>query len=275
MDETENKIRVRKIIIALSLIHKGDWQKIMHAVQHHEVPEHDIEELAGSVKCKVTTIIDKDYPEGLRHAQKPPFALFYYGDLSLLNDSSKVIAYVGSRMASEYGVKMATDICGELSDAGFAIASGSSIGIDAAAERAASERGKAVMVLGNGIDYVYPSSNAEMQKTIAEKGLVISEYPGDTPPTPDKFAAKNRIIAGISNAVVVGEAHKHSGTLITVSFALNMGRDVMAVPYHGDEDSACNLLIKEGATLVENANDILACLGVDRIGRRTPGGSKK
>ncbi|MEE3401729.1 MAG: DNA-processing protein DprA [Candidatus Enteromonas sp.] len=266
MDETENKIRVRKIIIALSLIHKGDWQKIMHAVQHHEVPKHNVvEELVAGLKCGVTTIIDKDYPEGLRHAHKPPFALYYYGNISLLQEENKVISYVGARMASDYGAQMAKKLCEGMAQKGYTVASGLAIGIDKAAGEAALPYGKAVAVLGNGIDYVYPSENAVLQSEIKEKGLLISEYPGDTQPTPDKFPMRNRIIAGVGRAVVVGEAYQHSGTLITVSFALDMGRDVLAVPFRGDEGSACNLLIKEGAPLVENVDDILNCLGKVQI----------
>lgn len=272
----EDHALARDMILALSIIHKGDWQAIMRSVKNHEVLAYDhVQHIVSGIKSKAVTILDDEYPKGLKNMRKPPFALFYYGDLSLVHDGSKVVAYVGARTAGAYGVKTAENICGELSDAGYVIVSGSSIGIDAAAERVALERGKPVMVLGNGIDYVYPSSNAETQNAVAEKGLVISEYPGDTPPTPDKFVSKNRIIAGISNAVVIGEAHRHSGTLITASFAISMDKDVMAVPYRGDEDSACNLLIKEGATLVENAKDVLDCIGAESLRKRTPGGLKE
>ncbi|MBP5091848.1 MAG: DNA-processing protein DprA [Bacilli bacterium] len=248
----------RNLLIALSIVHKGNWDGIMKAIRSRERPDVDVDALVAGLHSKVTTILDDDYPEGLRHAYKPPFVLYYYGNLSLAGECERCIGYVGSRKAGEYGLKMAKTLCSGLAEKGYSIVSGLAYGIDKAAGEASLDYGKSIAVLGNGIDYEYPSENAPLQRDIKEKGLLISEYPNDVPPTPDKFPSRNRIVAGISSATVVGEAYRHSGTLITVSLALGMGRDVLAVPYRADEDSACNLLIKEGAPAVETVEDVLS-----------------
>ena len=259
-----NEQKARNLLVALSLTYKGDWDKIMLAIKNRERPTIDPDEAVLAVHTKFTTIFDNDYPEGLRNAYKPPFVLFYYGNLTLAKEMSRCVSYVGSRDASEYGIKMAHTLCSGLAEQGFTIVSGLALGIDRAAGDAALPYGRSIAVLGNGPDYFYPEENRDLQEELKTKGLVISEYPNDTPPVPKMFPLRNRIVAGLSKALIVGEAHPHSGTLITVAQALNMGRDVLAVPFHADEESFCNTLIKEGAMAVETVSDVVDYVGKPR-----------
>lgn len=252
----------RDILIYLSIHHLGDWDKIVTSIKHRD--DVSLTAVASAVKSltsKVVTIVDPDYPVSLKEAPKPPFVLYYYGDLSLIDDRKRCLTYIGSRQASNYGLKMTKSICEAASKEGFAIISGLAKGIDGAAEKAALSQGKAVAVLGNGIDYFYPAENSALQRDMKTKGLVLSEYPFATPPRPECFPARNRILAALSQLTIVGEAKSRSGTLITVGYALSIGRDVACVPYRADEESACNALIKEGAPMVESLEDVLDLVG--------------
>jgi DNA processing protein len=238
----------REILVYLAIKHQGEWDQIVAAIRNREFfDSKEAEAVVASVKSKVVTIVDPDYPQALKEGPKPPFVLFYYGNLSLVDDKRQCITYVGSRKASSYGLKMAEKLCGQFARDGFSVVSGLARGIDTAAAKAAIDLGKAVAVIGNGVDFCYPPENAQLQKEIAEKGLLISEYPGESAPNPEHFPARNRLIAAFSQCTVVGEAGNRSGTLITVGHALGIGRDVCCVPYPADEESACNALIKEGA----------------------------
>jgi DNA processing protein len=255
----------REILIFLAVKFDGEWDKIVASIRNRDFFDpKEAEATLASVKSQVVTIVDPDYPASLKEAPKPPFVLFYYGNLGLIDDKKMCISYVGSRKASPYGLKMAHQFCSSFAEDGFSVVSGLAYGIDAAAARAAMPAKKAVAVLGNGPDYYYPPENAALQRQIKENGLLISEYPGESAPNPERFPARNRLIAALSQCTVVGEASKHSGTLITVAHALGIGRDVCCVPYPADEESACNALIKEGAPMVENAADVyevMSCIG--------------
>ncbi len=247
----------REALIYTALKYKGDWEKIFEALKRKECPTYEeATKAVGELRCKAVTLLDGDYPRQLRHVFRPPFVLFYYGDISLVKDMKKCIAYIGSRESNEYGEKMAHCLCRDLAQDGFTVVSGLASGIDTIAGQEAVKRGKAVAVLGNGIDYCFPPQNSSLQREIREKGLLISEYPGAHPPHQGQFPARNRIVAGLASCVVVGQASKRSGTLITVGYALNSGRDVCCVPFPADEESSCNDLIKDGAPLVENVEDI-------------------
>ena len=140
---------------------------------------------------------------------------------------------------------------------GVTVVSGLAKGIDAAAIKGAVDRGKAVGVLGNGLDYYYPAENRLLQEEVAEKGLLLSEYPDGVKPEKRHFPDRNRILAGLSCLTLLGGSKSHSGTLITAGFALDFGRDVACLPYRADEDSGNNLLIQTGACLVQNTEDVL------------------
>ncbi len=248
----------RNLLIALVIKHKGRWDDIRKAVSQMEEPEEDYLKLATSLKCKTVTLLDQEYPLFLRSIQKPPFVLFYYGDLNIISNYKKNISIVGSRECSKYGTKMTTEIAGDLAEKEYVIVSGMARGIDSIAHKAAIDRGgKTVAVLGCGIDYCYPPSSAKLYEEIKKNNLLVSEYPLDEPPAPENFPIRNRIIAGLSKSLIVTEAKYQSGSLITALLALEGNSDVMCVPYPADVKSECNRLIMNGALLVENADDVI------------------
>lgn len=252
----------RDVLIALALKHNGNWDDIMKDVRDKTPIDGELKDLAENwrekIKCKVVTLMDVEYPQGVRQTYKPPVVLFYYGDLSLIQDDAKCVSYVGSRECGEKDKAITYEISKELSSKGVSVVTGLSKGIATSASKGANENGKAVAVLGCGIDYYYPQENKELQKAIAKNGLVISEYPNKTEPRPENFPMRSRIIAATSKAMVVGKSASNSGVLISVGQALNMGREVCCLPQ--EIGSFNNTLIKEGATLVENTQDIIDLL---------------
>lgn len=252
----------RNILIYLSIITKGNWQEMTDILKSKKVIDFSkAEQAIATIRSKITTILDKDYPQALKDLAMPPYVLYYEGNLSLVNSRNRCISYIGSRKASPYGLRSAKRICLELALEGYSVVSGLASGIDGEAAKAALPYGRAVAVIGNGIDYYYPKEHSDLQRSIKERGLLISEYPFDTPPSPAQFPMRNRLIAALSHTVVVGEAHKRSGTMITVANALAIGRDVCCLPFTAEDDSFCNQLIKDGAALVENASDVFDSLG--------------
>jgi DNA processing protein len=166
-------------------------------------------------------MLDPIYPQSLKNAVEPPFVLYYYGNISLLDKESNCISYIGSREASPYGLDTAKRIAGELVQSGYVVVSGLARGIDAAATEGALEaHGLAVGILGCGIDLCFPSSSQPLYEKLKKEGLLLSEYPFSTPPQPFHFPRRNRLLASLSKGLVVGEAKSKSGTLITVSYAL-------------------------------------------------------
>lgn len=248
----------RRVLIYLALLYKGIWDDIYkHIVARLPVTDEDLEGLESKYKCKVVTILDDEYPQALKEIYKPPFVLFYYGDISLANNMRNCVSVVGSRKANSYGMKTTLDIARVLSN-DYIIVSGLAKGIDAYAHQGAIETGgKTIAVLGTGIERCYPAENLELYLKIKENHLLMSEYPNDDCNYNDAFPMRNRIIAGLSCTTIVTQAKIRSGTSITVFHALNTGRLVCAVPYEMYEDSFCNLLISEGAYMVINPDDIL------------------
>lgn len=248
------------IILYLSDKYKGDWGKIYNAIRNREKFETDeVEKIACKYKnkCKTVALTDPDYPPALKKMERPPFLLYCSGDLNLLRDESRCVAYVGSREASSYGRRMASSICEKLARDGYIVISGMAKGIDAEAQNSALDAGGiSVAILGNGMDICYPLENKELYDKLKLNGLLISEYPPGTKPSKDNFPLRNRIIAALSRLIIVGEANMHSGTLITINYALEFGKDVACIPYHADEDSACNLLIRDGASIINSYDDV-------------------
>ena len=196
------------------------------------------------------TILDKTYPKQLLELKDPPFVLYYYGDLNLVN--LDCISMIGMRQCSEYGTLMAKYFSKELSDY-FVVVSGMAKGIDAICHLHAKQT---IAVLGCGIDYCYPKENEQIYTYIKENGLIISEYPDFVKPIAFHYPSRNRIIAGICDSILVTEAKNKSGTMITVKYGLDCGKDIFAVPSEACLDSGCNKLIKEGAQLVETIDDL-------------------
>ena len=179
---------------------------------------------------KIITINDEKYPQKLKNIYDYPILLYYKGNIEILKRKS--IAIIGSRDCTQYGINMAKKIANELSNRNIYIVSGLARGIDTCAHIGAiKEKAKTIAVLGNGLDSIYPSENKELSEIIIDKGgLILSEYIIGTKPEKKNFPERNRIISGIANGVVVVEAKEKSGSLITVDFALEQGRDVYAVP---------------------------------------------
>jgi DNA processing protein len=242
-------------------VKKQTWQRIRKCLAgYRESSLREMDEIAAG-RLSVVTMSDPAYPLLLREIHDPPFVLYYRGDVSLLN-SSRFLAVVGSRFASAYGLAAARKISSELARNGMGIVSGLARGIDTESHRGALESGITAAVLGNGIDRSYPPENRGLMDRIAEAGVVLTEYPPGTPPDRYNFPRRNRIISGLSYGVIVVEAAKRSGSLITANFALEHGREVFAVPgeISAVTSEGTNNLIKQGARLVETHLDILDAL---------------
>ncbi|MBA5688560.1 DNA-processing protein DprA [Rugamonas apoptosis] len=210
---------------------------------------------------RVLALDHPDYPPALRATPDAPLLLYVQGRAELL--ARDALAMVGSRNASAQGASNATRLAQALSETGLVIVSGLALGIDAAAHQGALlGEGGTVAVLGTGIDVIYPRRNTALVERIAREGCLVSEYPLGTAPQSSNFPKRNRIISGLARAVLVVEAAAGSGSLITARLALAQGRDVYAIPgsIHATLAKGCHALIKEGARLVESADDILAAL---------------
>lgn len=206
----------------------------------------------------IITLDDEAYPALLREIADPPILLYVRGDISLLNTPQ--LAVVGSRHASRQGLQIAQDFSQYLSGVGLAITSGLAHGIDAAAHRGGLQGiGKTLAVIGTGIDRIYPAANQALAREIAEQGAIVSEYPLQTRPLAQNFPRRNRIISGMAVGCLVVEAALKSGSLITARQAMEQGREVFAIPGSINNSLAkgCHQLIKQGAKLVETAQDIL------------------
>ncbi len=204
---------------------------------------------------------DPDYPSPLRRATNPPLALFVAGDPARLWHPS--VAVVGSRAPSPTGRDNAAAFARALGASGLAVASGMAAGIDTAAHEAALAVGAlTVAVLGTGPDVPYPAANRRLHARIAQRGVVVSEYPPGTRPLPFQFPARNRILASLALGTLVIEAAERSGALITARLAGECGREVFAVPgsIHNPLARGCHRLIRDGAALVEAADEVIAAL---------------
>lgn len=219
---------------------------------------------AGAILISQTA---PDYPDALRDlADAPPF-LWAIGDLSVLN--RPMISIVGARNASSIGTRMAKSLARDLGAAGYVIVSGLARGIDAAAHSAALDTGT-IAVQAGGVDMMYPAENTELALAIPEHGLRLSEQPMGLQPMARHFPPRNRIVSGLGRATIVVEAAAKSGSLITARDALDQGREVLAVPGSplDARASGCNMLIRDGATLVRNAADVIEALSP--MAPRTP-----
>ena len=206
------------------------------------------------------------FPPLLAEIPNPPRQLWFRGNLSICEKT--VIAIVGARSASREGREAAAVIAGDLAHAGIAVASGLARGIDTAAHAGALDAGgTTIAVLGTGIDCVYPAENEALFHRISREGLLLSEFEPGAPPLPGNFPRRNRIISGLSRAVLVVEAAEKSGSLITARLAADQGRDVMAMPglTAGGRNRGAHALLRDGAKLVESAVDILQELGIGLV----------
>lgn len=206
---------------------------------------------------KIININEREYPQALKEIYDPPISLYVKGNIEKLNN--KNIGIVGCRECTTYGKKSAEYFAYNLSKQNINIVSGLAKGIDSYAHLGSLNTGNTIAVLGNGLDIIYPKKNLELANEIIKRGgTIISEYPCGTKPDKMKFPARNRIISGISSGIIVIEAKEKSGTLITVDFALEQGRDVFVVPgnINSINSVGTNDLIKQGARLVTTYEDI-------------------
>jgi DNA processing protein len=242
---------------------EGISQRQADAILNYEAP--------GSIKTEleqtdqkgfeIITQADSAYPPLLKEIPDPPPFLYVSGSL---DGSSKNIAVVGSRNPTAYGISATQNLCADLTAHGITIVSGMAVGIDTAAHRGAlAGRGNTIAVLGSGFNKIYPSQNRSLFKRISEEGAVISEFALNTEPEAHHFPIRNRIISGMSMGTIVVEATRRSGSLITARLAADQNREVFAVPgsIQSFKSTGTHALIKQGAKLVENAQDVIEELG--------------
>lgn len=208
------------------------------------------------------TVYDHDYPEKLKHIYDAPVILYYKGNKDLLKEDN-AIGMIGSRECSEYGKEVSLRFSYELAKRGTCIVSGMAKGIDSYSHKGCIKGGgKTIAVLGNGVDQIYPKENTALYNEIIQTGgLILSEYVIGTKPSRLNFPARNRIISGLSNSIIVIEAKEKSGTLNTVDFALDQGKDVFVVPGNitSQNSIGTNELIKQGAKCITRVEDALIC----------------
>ena len=246
-------------IKALEFMNPQSVDQVMNATVRNNVGEklNAIQEQG----IEVVSIASSMYPEALKHIYDPPLVLFKRGTSNV--DMNKTIAIVGTRHPTHYGLSVTQKLTRELIAFGYTVVSGMAMGIDAIAHtQAIASNGKTIAVLGSGIDKPYPASNRKLMTEIMDHGIVFSEFLPGTPPLQQNFPKRNRIISGISMAVLVIEAGKQSGSLITAGFAGEQGRDVFAVPgsIYSPMSVGTNHLIRDGAIVATSVEDILESL---------------
>lgn len=216
------------------------------------------------------TLESVSWPGGLREIASPPQQLYVSGTLKELLSKPR-LAVVGSRKVTAYGRAVTQQLVGECARAGVVIVSGLALGVDSIAHQTAIDTGGyTVAVLPSGLDKIYPASHKQLAKTILQKnGALVSEYPEGTPPLKQHFIARNRLVAGLADAVLITEAAERSGTLHTANFALEQGKTVMAVPGNitSPYSVGTNNLIKAGALPITSADDIFTALGISQKAR--------
>lgn len=235
-------VSTHELVVRLAIEDYGDWNKIYEDVKNKRDLEKDID----LSKVDAITILDTEYPSILRNIYKPPFVLFYKGSLSLLDHLDNTLAILGNRKSTASGDKTTCDIV--MNNKDKILVSGGSVGIQATACRQAMDlHMPIILILGCGIDKNYLPENKDIYDYCRTNGLILSEYPFDTPPSPDNFTFRNRIIAALSKNIVVVEISRNTGTMITISYALNMNKDIYVVPQSYNSDLYNNTLISEGA----------------------------
>jgi len=258
------RFKIPKAILEASLDDIAEVENVGREVAKRIVEGRKIIDLDRQIKLieknNVTLVpLDSEtYPASLKAIFDPPLVLFVKGEI--LPQDYFSIAIVGTRLASFYGRTMSEKLSRELTEKGFTIVSGGARGIDTFSHQAALRaKGRTIAVLGCGSDIIYPPENKKLFEEIVEKGAMISEFPLSTRPDKGNFPMRNRIISGLSLGVVVIEAPHKSGALITVTHANEQGREVFSVPGHADSfvSKGTNQLLREGAKLVENADDII------------------
>lgn len=263
-------------ILRLPISRKKKWDLIKSDLIHEKIEKLNFDEERKELEeynkkgISFTTFLDENYPETLKNIHDPPIALFYKGNLK---KEFIGVSVVGTRRCSEYGRYISEELSSFLVRYGVVIISGLAYGIDSYAHIGAlKENGETYAVLGGGLNNIYPSKNLTLSKKIEENGALISEYFPDEKPKDYHFPERNRIIAGLSKAIVLVEAPIKSGAIITVDFAIDFGREVFAVPgqINSEKSEGCHKIIKDGGNILYDFNDILEFLKIKKKERELP-----
>ena len=256
---------IHRQIRLMAALHSYDYKKCHHAMVEKQLnySQDETRRITRAIKENRSYVLigDENYPVKLYDLEWPPLILFYEGNLELVNRPS--IGIVGARKCSVYGRKVTMDLAGSLAKIGFIIISGGARGIDTAAHKATlDENGKTVCVLGCGLDISYPGENAELFSLIKKEGLVLSQYPKGFGPKKWTFPMRNRIIAALSDEIIVTEAAEKSGSLHTASYGEELNRSVHSIPHeiYSDNGDGTNLLIEMGAHILYKKENLISDL---------------
>ena len=250
----------RDVLVLLSIVHEGDWNKINADIRIHKPLDVTIQKSTDD--C--ITIVDADYPKELLQTSQPPFVLYVKGNADLLRASpDAILSIVGSRTPTDYAAKYSSEMGVACAKHSVILCAKVSKGCSRTALRACAEAGgRCIAVMSSGFDKPYPDDkeNAKtIEAVLASGGVIVSEYPMGTLPKPQNFVASSRIVAALGKAMFVPQADAQSGSMIAIAFALNAGKDVAALPFEATEGSKIqnNFLIANGAALVCDANGFL------------------
>lgn len=263
-------------ILKKNLTRRRKWELIKNGLIFSLFDNFDFSEEKKDIEnfekkgIKFISFLNTKYPEELKSISDPPIALFYKGELE---QNSINVAVVGTRRCSSYGKKVAEELSEFLSNNGVIVISGLAYGIDSSAHIGALKgSGKTYAILGGGLNKIYPKSNLNLSKKIEERGALVSEYFPDTLPKDYQFPERNRIIAGLSKAIVLVEAPEKSGALITIDFAIDFGREVFCIPgpINSELSFGCHKIIKEGGNILTCYDDILDFLNIKKVKKTLP-----
>lgn len=257
--------KARDIVLALSVKCRGEWKDIYDIIEKKKrISDEEIQDALRNLNSSFVCITDDSFPDCVKSVYQPPFLLYYYGNYSLVSRKRKLAA-VGTRTPSEYQEKMTKKLIGETIDhfeGDVVIVSGMANGLDSIAMRQAMRRGTPIIgILGSGIDNPYPENNRDIYDYCRDgKGLILSEYPTTIEPLPQHFTFRNRLIAAVGDVCFIDGGKIRSGTASTARQALELGKDILALPCDISGDDLTNSLIKDGAHSVLDAMDIVQSL---------------
>lgn len=258
-------IQPKDILLFLSVLHQGDWKGIYADIKRkRSVTQEEVHQAYKEVKSQFLTILDPEYPSGLTQVMNPPFLLYYYGNLSLLNQKYRLTC-VGTRTPTLYQSETTYRFVKEMEEKcenQTVIVSGMALGLDSSALRGAMEQNAPIIsVIGSGIDDPYPKKNKDIYDyCVSQKGLVLSEYPGKVKAQPKNFVFRNRILVGLSQGIYIGGGKNRSGTSATVAMGLDYGKNIYALPCNVTGDDLSNEIIRDGAKPILSSDDLLLAI---------------
>ncbi|MCR5079361.1 MAG: DNA-protecting protein DprA [Bacilli bacterium] len=250
----------KQVLLYTAITHQGRWDDMFVALREKkDLPDPDeVAAVAKKYEGQALTIFDDLYPDRLRNAPRPPLVLFYQGDIELLKDADRMIAFTGSHdSGSAYAEKMVATIAKEATKKGAIVVSGLSRSCQSIALESALSVGQCIAVLSNGLDQNYPIESSGLQAKIAKKGLVLSPFPNGVKPSVDGIRARNLLLGQLGSFLFVAAAKKHDGVLLTMASAVNVGCDAGCLPFPAESEFVNNSLIRNGAAMIESADDLL------------------